>query len=123
MVKAVKRAKACFVTELEVLNKDNTVVAAFQNADNIRTVLPNRLPFYETVFAMTIHKSQGSEFNHVAVVLPDMISPILTRELLYTAVSRARKKLTIFASRETITCAIKTKALIMSGLRDQLQKK
>ena len=51
----------------------------------------------ETVFAMTIHKSQGSEFEHAAVVLPPQLSPIMTRELVYTGITRAKQWLTVIA--------------------------
>jgi exodeoxyribonuclease V alpha subunit len=55
----------------------------------IRWVLPSRLQAVETVFAMTVHKSQGSEFAHAALVLPDRMQPVLTRELVYTGITRA----------------------------------
>jgi exodeoxyribonuclease V alpha subunit len=73
---------------------------AFPMADGsgrIKWVLPSRLQAVETVYALTIHKSQGSEFSHVAVVLPEKMSPIITRELLYTGVTRARSFLTILS--------------------------
>jgi exodeoxyribonuclease V alpha subunit len=63
----------------------------------IKWVLPSRLQAVETVFALTVHKSQGSEFEHAAVVLPERISPILTRELLYTGITRARAFLTLLS--------------------------
>ncbi|MCB1887834.1 MAG: exodeoxyribonuclease V subunit alpha [Rhodocyclaceae bacterium] len=66
---------------------------AGDGSDAIRWVLPSRLQAVETVFAMTVHKSQGSEFGRVALVLPDRPSPILTRELLYTGITRARRGL------------------------------
>ncbi|PMS32191.1 DNA helicase/exodeoxyribonuclease V alpha subunit [Trinickia symbiotica] len=71
---------------------------AFPSADGlggIKWVLPSRLQAVETVFALTVHKSQGSEFEHAALVLPDTYSPILTRELVYTGVTRARAFLTL----------------------------
>lgn len=61
----------------------------------VRWVLPVRLQALETVYALTVHKSQGSEFEHVALVLPDTSSPILTRELIYTGITRARAHLTL----------------------------
>ena len=64
----------------------------------IRRFLPYRLPEHETVYAMTVHKSQGSEFDEVLLILPDRDSPVLTRELVYTALTRARKTVTIWAS-------------------------
>jgi EAL domain-containing protein (putative c-di-GMP-specific phosphodiesterase class I) len=63
----------------------------------IRWVLPSRLQDVETVFAMTVHKSQGSEFDHVALVLPGHMSAVVTRELLYTAITRARVRFTLVA--------------------------
>jgi exodeoxyribonuclease V alpha subunit len=69
--------------------------AAGDGSPRIRWVLPSRLQAVETVFALTVHKSQGSEFTHAALVLPDRISPVLTRELIYTGITRARRFLTI----------------------------
>ncbi|MEQ1531385.1 MAG: ATP-binding domain-containing protein, partial [Methylococcales bacterium] len=66
-------------------NAENTGLrVVFPQPDGIKTILPSRLSAYETAYAMTVHKSQGSEFNHVALVLPDKFSPVLTRELVYT---------------------------------------
>jgi exodeoxyribonuclease V alpha subunit len=81
---------------------------------------PSRLPPHETVFAMSVHKSQGSEFDEVAVLLPEQVSPVISRELLYTAVTRARRKVTIHASREVVTHAITHRIERASGLRDML---
>ncbi len=61
----------------------------------IKWVLPSRLQAVETVYALTVHKSQGSEFSHAALVLPDKLNPILTRELLYTGITRAKTLLTL----------------------------
>ena len=71
---------------------------AFPGADDparVRWLAPSRLQAVDTVFAMTVHKSQGSEFGHVALVLPERPSPILSRELLYTGITRARARLTL----------------------------
>ncbi|WP_160288123.1 exodeoxyribonuclease V subunit alpha [Pseudomonas knackmussii] len=65
-------------------------VAFADGKGGIKWVLPSRLQAVETVFAMTVHKSQGSEFTHAALVLPDALNPILTRELVYTGITRAR---------------------------------
>jgi len=64
--------------------------------------VPTQLPHFETVFAMTVHKSQGSEFGHTVLVLPNSRSPILTRELIYTALTRARQRITLCGSREVL---------------------
>lgn len=68
---------------------------AFAQGACLRWVLPSRLDAVETVFAMTVHKSQGSEFDHVALVLPERMAPVLTRELLYTGITRAKHRLTL----------------------------
>ena len=79
-----------------------------------------RLPEVETVHALTIHKSQGSEYQHAIVVLPTGRSRLLTRELLYTGVSRAREQLTIVASESALRTAVNTVVIRASGLADRL---
>jgi exodeoxyribonuclease V alpha subunit len=86
----------------------------------VRSVQPARLPPHETCFAMTVHKSQGSEFGGVVVVLPSQPSPIGTRELLYTAVTRARMDVTVVASDEVIEDAVGRGIVRASGLRETL---
>ncbi|NOT10555.1 MAG: exodeoxyribonuclease V subunit alpha [Methylococcaceae bacterium] len=76
---------------------------AFPNDDplaegKIRWISPMRLPDVETAFAITVHKSQGSEFNHVALVLPENKSPVITRELIYTGITRAKQNFTLLES-------------------------
>ncbi|MGZ8218332.1 exodeoxyribonuclease V subunit alpha [Methylomagnum sp.] len=76
---------------------------AFRQPDrSIKSVLPSRLTEIETVYAMTVHKSQGSEFTHVALVLPDRPNPILTRELIYTGLTRAKTWLSLLLPDEGI---------------------
>jgi exodeoxyribonuclease V alpha subunit len=74
--------------------KTQTVLrVAFPTSDgsgDIRWISPSRLQQLETVYAMTVHKSQGSEFNHTCLILPDRLSPVLTRELIYTGITRAK---------------------------------
>ncbi len=83
------------------VNEDNgkkgkTLRGVFPMPDgSLKKVLPSRLNHVETVYAMTVHKSQGSEFDHTAVVLPDHMTPVLTRELLYTAITRSREWFTL----------------------------
>lgn len=86
--------------------------------NNLREVLPSRLSSAETVFAMTVHKSQGSEFAHTALILPDQLNPVLSRELLYTAITRARHKFTLIESEQRIFDeTIKRQTVRLSGLR------
>ncbi|MBA4147349.1 MAG: exodeoxyribonuclease V subunit alpha [Verrucomicrobia bacterium] len=95
--------------------------AFFLTADNqLRKVLPARLPEHETVFAMTIHKSQGSEFDHVLIILPENESPMLTQELLYTGITRARKSVSLFASERVLRLAVSRRVERSSGLESQL---
>lgn len=84
------------------------------------TLQYSRLPELETVFAMTVHKSQGSEFKDLVVILPNKRSPVLNRNLLYTAVTRASGQLTILGSPDIIREAIKKPTDRTSGLSDLL---
>nr|MDA8343322.1 ATP-dependent RecD-like DNA helicase [Actinomycetota bacterium] len=86
-----------------------------------RVVSTAQLDAVETWWAMTIHKSQGSEFPHVVVSLPAATSPILSRELLYTAVTRASERVTVVASRAALVAAIGRPVMRASGLRERLQ--
>lgn len=86
----------------------------------LKTVPAFRLPDHETAYAITIHKSQGSEFDSVLIILPERDNPVLTRELLYTGVTRAKKKVIIRGNLETITTAVKRRTSRMAGLRDAL---
>ncbi len=81
---------------------------------------PYRLPACETVFAMTIHKSQGSEFSEVLVCLPPADSPLLTRELTYTAITRARDKVVIAGSQEIFQAAVNRNISRAGGLLEML---
>ena len=95
----------------------------FSSDDNrMRRVLPSRLPGHETAYAMTVHKSQGSEFGRVLLILPEKDSPILTRELLYTGLTRARDHVEIWSSESVLRSAIARRAARTSGLRDALWK-
>jgi exodeoxyribonuclease V alpha subunit len=93
----------------------------FQRADGtIKKYLPSRITHCQTVFAMTIHKSQGSEFDEVLIALPAEINPVLTKELLYTAITRARKTVKLIASEEVFRAAVKQKVNRVTGLIDAL---
>ncbi len=86
----------------------------------LRELSPARLPPHEPVFAMSVHKSQGSEFDEVALLLPPRLTPLLTRELVYTALTRARVRVVIHASAEVLAGAIEQSGARSSGLRDAL---
>jgi len=94
----------------------------FQCADgSVKRYLPTRVPHCETVFAMTIHKSQGSEFEEVLIVLPETINPVLTKELLYTAITRARKIVRLVAGEAVFSATVRQKVERITGLVDKFQ--
>ncbi len=101
-------------------NSDGSRVAAFSGTDEKFRFPVTRLPDVETVHALTIHKSQGSEYEHAVVVLPTHESRILTRELLYTGATRARTKLTIIATPEVISLSVKNPIRRATGLARRL---
>ena len=84
---------------------------------------PFRLPEHETVYAMTVHKSQGSEFDKVLLLLPDRESPVLTRELIYTSITRAKKSVEIWGNENVFRTAVSRYIERTSGLRDALWSK
>lgn len=115
--------------QLDLYNGDVGVVhegedgrrrAWFPGPAGLRALSPARLPPHETVFAMTVHKSQGSEFERVALVVPPAVSPILTRELLYTAITRARTQVIVFGDPRVLPRAIARRIDRASGLREAL---
>lgn len=82
----------------------------------IRSIAPERLPQHETAFAITIHKSQGSEFDRLLMLLPPIDSEILTRELIYTGITRAKESVEIWANEEVFCAAVKKQTKRSSGL-------
>jgi exodeoxyribonuclease V alpha subunit len=117
--------------ELGIFNGDTGVVwpdadrrpqVWFEGADGaLRAIPPAALPPHEGAFALTVHKAQGSEFDGIALVTgPD--SAVLTRELLYTGVTRARSGLTLYADTDTLRAGIARRTLRMTGLADRLRE-
>ncbi|MBU2498819.1 MAG: exodeoxyribonuclease V subunit alpha [Proteobacteria bacterium] len=117
---------------LRLYNGDVGIVLPHPEADGeLRALFPGpddalrafhflRLPEHETVYAMTVHKSQGSEFNRVLLILPDRDSPVLTRELIYTGITRARGSVEIWGSAGVFKGAVARRTVRTSGLRDAL---
>lgn len=108
--------------ELRLNNGDSGVIVAgagavFERNGELVDIAPSRLGSVETLYAMTIHKSQGSQFQVTAVLLPEPESPILTRELLYTAVTRARRRLLLIGSEASLRAAVARPVLRATGLR------
>lgn len=103
-----------------VVRVDGRAMVAFPSVDGARLVAPARLEAIETVHATTIHKSQGSEFDEVVVVLPPVGSRLASRELLYTAVTRARHRVSLVGSAESLDEVVARRTLRASGLAHML---
>jgi exodeoxyribonuclease V alpha subunit len=115
--------------ELGLYNGDTGVIvqsdpdhalAMFERGERLLSFSPLRLGAVETVYAMTIHKAQGSQLHTAAVVLPPPASPILTRELLYTAVTRARTRLIVAGSEDAVRAGVGRRVARASGLGPRL---
>lgn len=101
---------------------EGEMIVHFRQGDGSYREIPAvRLPEHETAFATTVHKAQGSEFEDVAIVLPSNISRVVTRELLYTAVTRARRRAAIVATAEIVCAAIDSPMVRHSGLLARLR--
>jgi exodeoxyribonuclease V alpha subunit len=108
-------------TGVVVAGEEGRLAAVFERRGELAEFSPTRLGAVESVYAMTIHKSQGSQFDTAAVLLPDADSPILTRELLYTAVTRARRELILVGSEEAVRTAVARPVARASGLAQRLR--
>jgi exodeoxyribonuclease V alpha subunit len=118
--------------QLQLFNGDMGIALADPDADgrlrvffegphqSFQRLPPFRLPAHETVFAMTVHKSQGSEFDDVLLILADEHSPIMTRELLHTGITRAKSRVTICGTEAAFQAAVGRQLRRSSGLRAAL---
>jgi exodeoxyribonuclease V alpha subunit len=95
----------------------------FEGEEGFRPFAPARLPSHDSAFAMTVHKSQGSEFSEVLLVLPEQPSPLLSRSLFYTGITRAKHKVEIWALPPRLGEAVATRAERAAGLAERLQAK
>jgi exodeoxyribonuclease V alpha subunit len=100
--------------------KTGTMVFFISPDGSVRRFHSLRLHDHETAYAMTVHKSQGSEFNDVLFVLPDRDTPVLTRELIYTALTRVKEKIQIWGKEDIFLTAVTRRTRRSSGLRDAL---
>ncbi len=107
-------------TGVVIAGADGEPMAAFDRVGEALIVSPERLKPVQTAYAATVHKSQGSQFTTVLVVLPPEHSQVLTRELLYTAITRAQEEVIILGSRDSLTAAINRQTRRSSGLRQRL---
>jgi len=104
--------------------KDNDLKAFFPGqGDSVRKIPVGRLPGHECAYAMTVHKSQGSEFEHVLMILPDRDSPVLTRELIYTGITRAGKCMDLCVDMHIFNASISRGTCRTSGLNALLWEK
>jgi exodeoxyribonuclease V alpha subunit len=99
---------------------DGTLRVFFPAAQGFTSFTPARLPRFETCYAMTVHKSQGSEFGHTVLILPEEPCPVLGRELLYTALTRAKRRFTLLGTVEQVKEAVASPARRDSGLGEML---
>jgi len=110
------------VAEASAQASQEKLMVFFQRPDGtVKKYLPARVPHCETVFAMTIHKSQGSEFEEVLIVLPEIVNPVLTKELLYTAITRAKKMLKLVADKAVFSATVRQKIDRVTGLVDKFK--
>jgi exodeoxyribonuclease V alpha subunit len=107
-------------TGVVVASADGRRFAAFPRGEGAVEISPTRLAAVETVYAMTIHKAQGSQFADVAVVLPDPGSRVLSRELLYTAFTRARRRLIVCGDEAALRAGLARRAVRASNLGRRL---
>ncbi len=104
-----------------IMNDADESYAFFNDSSGLlKRFFPQRLSEYETAYAMTVHRSQGSEFDDILLLLPDRDSPILTREVIYTGVTRARHNISIWGTEDILKASILKKIERTSGLRDAL---
>jgi exodeoxyribonuclease V alpha subunit len=100
---------------------DHKLGVFFRTADGgVRRLSPARLPEHETAFAATVHKSQGSEAGEILLILPGELTPVMTRELVYTGLTRARRRVEVWANPAVLAAAISRRLSRSSGLRDAL---
>lgn len=93
----------------------------FRGADGgVRKIAPHRLPAHDTVFAMTVHKSQGSEFDRLLLIMPPFDNQVLTREILYTGMTRARSSVELWCTDEVFLASVDRRITRSSGLRQML---
>jgi exodeoxyribonuclease V alpha subunit len=107
-----------FNGDLGVVWREGSESSVYFRSSNggVRAMAPVRVPAAQTAWAMTVHKSQGSEFDEVIVVVPEHESRVLSRQLLYTAVTRARRRVTLVASTASLESALARASRRSSGL-------
>ena len=123
MVSANDYSRALFNGDIGIAAADpasGELKVWFAGENGLRGIAPERLPACETAWAMTVHKSQGSEFERVLLALPDQPSPLVTRELVYTGISRARSAVSLWATEPILREACQRRIRRHSGLAERL---
>lgn len=122
MVTRNDHALGLYNGDIGVVMKDESgrLRVFFDSSEGLKAVLPSRMPEHETAYAMTVHKSQGSEFDHTYFILPDQLNPVLTRELVYTAVTRAKLRLSLMYLPEVLKESVLQRVQRFSGLQEKL---
>jgi len=122
MVTANDYATGVFNGDVGVVWRERGTVAVYfrGNDGSVRAIAPARLPSVETAWAMTVHKSQGSEFDDVLMVIPELPSRMMNRALLYTAVTRAKRGVTVIGSGAAVKTAVERVTGRMSGLGERM---
>lgn len=110
-------------TGVAVAQPDGRLRVWIAGSESVRDLAPGRLDAIETMHAMTIHKSQGSQADRVTVLLPEAGSRLLTRELFYTAVTRAQRHVRVVGSEAAVRAAVETQAQRATGLRQRLRNR
>ena len=105
-----------------VAKKDDIFTAAFKSGEGIRYIPLSMLKEWGISYAQTVHKSQGSEFENVYLVLDSFSKRVLTKEILYTAVTRAKKKIIIYSDEDTLETAMSRIVSRNSGIKDAMRR-
>ena len=104
-----------------VREKEAPLRVCFADAQGVREFSPDQLSAYESAYAITVHKAQGAEFERALLLLPDRMSPLLTRELVYTGLTRVRSRIDVWADAAVLRAAIGSRIERSSGLYDALR--
>ena len=91
-----------------------------KSESELREISPSRLTAYQTAWALTVHQSQGSEFDHVILVMPEKASPVLSQALIYTAITQAKKSIQIISKNDILKQAISLRNSRQTGISDRL---
>lgn len=107
---------------IAIMDDDESIWIYVESGPEIKRFKPQRLSHFDPAYFLTVHKSQGSEFNHVNFLLPQKDTPILTKELIYTAITRARESFSLYGSLDLFEKGMRRETLRFTGLGEMLYK-